>query len=101
MFELLNKKWSNSRVNFFYSNLKWNLSFWLKCEKIYKIVTYKVKQSDFYIEPNGKMQYKFKTIQKKRFLGYKYNGDIYIDNTGNVIKNREQWVKWRNKKLLK
>ena len=44
---------------------------------------------------------KKKTINKKRFVGYFYNNNIYLDNPGLKVDDRETWNAWKKKKLVK
>lgn len=101
MLNWIKNKWKNSKVNFYFLNLRWNVLFWLKCKKVYKNYSIRIKTDDFTIDSVGKMTYVSKTIQKKRFYGYMYKNNIYLDNPGMPIDNREQWENWREKKLIK
>jgi len=52
------------------------------------------------------MDYTFKLIPKKkkvhrkRFIGYMYKNNIYIDNPGIQGIDQETWNAWKRKKLL-
>ncbi len=78
----------------------WNISFWLRCRKIYKFVTYRKKTENFQVDFTGKMHYTYEPVRKKRCAGYMYKGNIHLDNPGLQIKDREQWESWRKKKLI-
>ena len=101
MFKALKKKIKYSKWNFYYLNLRFNASFWLKSKKLYKHFTVQVKTDDFTIDEIGKMHYTFKTVKKKRFAGYMYKGGLYWDNPGLKIKDRELWKHWKGKNLIK
>ena len=81
--------------------MKWNYGFWLNSKKSYKTITIKQKLDEFDIDQAGKMHYKYKTINKKRFMGYFYKGIIYWDNPGFKIEDREEWLQWKRKGLIK
>ena len=101
MFRFIKKILRHSKVNFYYQNLIWNISFWIGCRKIYKIIYYKKKTDNFQVDTVGKMHYTYETIKKKRFSGYMYKNNIYLDNPGIQIKDRELWNSWRKKNLIK
>ena len=52
------------------------------------------------------MDYSFKVLQKskiivkKRFVGYLYDNQIYLDNPGIPNIDRGTWVSWKNKGLI-
>jgi hypothetical protein len=43
---------------------------------------------------------KKKKINRKRFAGYMYKNNIYIDNPGIQGIDQDTWSAWRRKKLL-
>jgi len=95
----LKKIWKLSRVRFYFINAKWNISFWLFAKKMYKTVNY--EEDGEYITDNFyRIVQTTKKQQKKRFIGWFYKNNIYLDNPGMPIKTREEWVSWKKKKLL-
>lgn len=105
MLSIIKKWWKYSSYRFYYLNLKWNFNFWLKCTKEYKTIEYlktpSLKQQfdqqfDYY---NVKEKPELK--RKKRFAGYKFHGKLYLDNPGLPITERDLWIKWKKKGLIK
>jgi len=101
MFNWIKKKIRHSKLNFYLQNFLFNVSFWLRCRKLYKTIGYRKRTGNFDIDEVGRMHYKYTTVKKKRFVGYVYKNDIYLDNPGMQIKDREQWESWRKKNLIK
>lgn len=98
---MLKKWWKYSRWRFYLINLKWNYGFWLGCKKMYhQFRFYKKNENDFHIDPYGKMHFKQEPVSKPRFKGFMYKGMIVDDNPGPKI-DRETWVAWRKKGLIK
>lgn len=96
------KKWFwKSRLRFYILNLKWNVKFWLFSKKIYKTVTYNVPVQDFFSDYSNKMYARTKTVTKKRFEGFLYEYQIYQDNPGIPNIDRETWLAWKKKGLIK
>ena len=90
---LMQKKWYFSNLRFYLKNAIWNYKFWLNSKKIFEEVEYRVKdQNGFY---TGEIR-KF-----KKFKGFQYKEKIYLDNPGFEIENRELWIHWKNKGLIK
>lgn len=98
--KIYNKLWKYSSLRFYIKNAIWNYKFWLNCKKIYKQVNYYIKEDDYYFDESFKIRYKQKPIQKKRFAGYIYKNNIYYDNPGFKIDDRETWKQWRKKGLI-
>jgi len=88
----IKKWWKYSRFRFFLLNTIWNYSFWLNCTTVYNTVSYKKKTSS---------SNKTSVITKKRFVGYRYKGQLYLKNPGLKIEDRELWQVWRKKGLIK
>ena len=101
MFNVMLNMFLKSRFGFYYLNLRWNASFWLKSKKVYKQISITKKTDDFTMDEVGKMHYVKTTEVKKRFVGYNYKGVIYLDNPGFTIKDRDLWESWNRKKLIK
>ncbi len=95
------KWWKKSRWRFYILNLTWNLKFWLFSKKIYQGITYEEPIQDFFSDFSNKMYAKTKQITKKRFVGFLFNNKIYLDNPGIPKIDRETWVSWRKKGLVK
>lgn len=103
-YNLLRESFFKSRIGFYFLNLRWNLKFWLLSEKVYKDFSYLVNDG---IDENSiydvgvKIKFKKKTITSKRFIGFLYEGRIYLDNPG--IQNVKKEIKdsWIKKRLLK
>lgn len=91
MLSLIKKKWKFSKLRFYTLNALWNYHFWLNCTKEYKKIEYYHLQT-FRSEPVLK--------SKKRFIGYKYKGVIYLDNPGLQVSEFEVWKHWHKKGLL-
>ena len=100
MRDKIRRYWKFSKARFYIKNSLWNYNFWIKCEKIYKTVNYTVNSGDFFVDEVFKMHYKQKSVTKKRFVGYMYKDNIYHDNPGMPIEDRETWEKWKSKGLI-
>jgi hypothetical protein len=83
--------WKFSTLRFYYLNLVWNYYFWLTCEKKYKIVSYYKK--DFFSQ-------KITPVKKKKFEGYLFKGELYLDNPGPPNIPHDVYLNWKKKKLL-
>lgn len=92
MMDVIKKWWKFSSLRFYILNTIWNYGFWLNAIKQYKIVSYFTHDS---------IRRATQKITKKRFVGYFYKGEIYLDNPGLKIKDRDVWKHWKNKKLIK
>ncbi len=79
----------------------WNYKFWLFAKKMYKTITYQVEVGDYDMEFDYTLKKKKKMMTKKRFVGYFFENNIYLDNPGFKIDDRKTWEAWRKKKLIK
>ena len=91
----MKKKWKYSKLRFCINNAIFNIGFWLNCKKIYKNIRFKKNVNDFFVDEGFKMHQNKKNVSNKRFVGYMYKGDIFHDNPGMTIEDRETWVKWK------
>lgn len=82
--------WKYSRIRFYIKNAVWNYGFWLNCKRQYEQVTYMRK--NFF---NADVE----LVTKRRFVGYMYKGNIYLDNPGRPI-DRDEWEYLRSKGLI-
>ena len=87
----LKRWWKYSSLRFYILNAKCNYSFWFFCKKEYKTIEYFTYNS---------LRRSPKKISKKRFIGYRYKGHLYLDNPGLSIKERDVWEAWKKKGLL-
>lgn len=98
-------KWETSKLRFYILNALWNYKFWLFSEKKFKKHTYEINAEKFNLDnldETGKMLYKKIKVSKRRFLGYMYNGLLHLDNPGfKHTVNKETWMSWKNKGLIK
>lgn len=97
---VLRNIWKYSKLRFYYLNFVWNLSFWLFCKKIYKNVTYNIDSDDFFMDDILRMNYVKQQETKRRFVGYMYKNQLFLDNPGLSIQEREVWEHWRKKGLV-
>lgn len=97
--------WKHSRLRFYILNTLWNYKFWLFAEKIYRMHTYEVVEDNLSLEDvdiTGKIRFKKKKVTKRRFIGYKYDGRMYLDNPGfRHMVDEETWKAWKKKGLIK
>jgi len=98
-------KWKHSRLRFYILNAIWNYKFWLFAEKMYRTHTYDVKEDEFNLDNvdiTGKMHFKTRKVAVKRFVGYKYENAMYLDNPGfrHTI-DKATWNAWKRKGLIK
>jgi len=97
--------WKHSRLRFYLLNTLWNYKFWLFAEKIFRIHTYEIEDNNLSLDNvdiTGKIIYNKKKITKRRFVGYMYDGRMYLDNPG--LKNTvdiDTWQSWKKKGLIK
>jgi len=101
MKEFFNKKWKHSRLRFYILNAMWNYKFWLFCKKMYKNVNYQIEDGDYDMNFDYTLKRGKKNVSKRRFVGYFFNNNIYLDNPGLKIEDRETWEVWKKKKLIK
>ncbi len=93
MIEFIEKIWYYSSIRFYVKNFIWNYNFWLKSKKILEEIEYKVKdQNGFYTGESRKI---------KKFKGFMVKDKIYLDNPGFPIDDRNLWIVWKNKGLIK
>ncbi len=93
MLHYIEKIWHYSTLRFYIKNLIWNYNFWLKSKKIFDEIEYRLKDDNGF--------YTGKTKKIKKFKGFLYKGKLYLDNPGFPIEERELWVNWKNKGLIK
>ncbi len=86
----ISKWWEYSSLRFYWLNTIWNYSFWLGCKKVYHSISF---QRTHPIRPT-------KREVKKRFAGYMFKGNLFLDNPGMPIKDRSVWEHWRKKGLF-
>lgn len=95
------KMWKHSRLRFYILNARWNYRFWLYAKKMYKTVTYQIEDGDYVENVYYGLERKKKTVAKERFIGYFFENNIYLDNPGLKIDDRETWESWKKKRLVK
>lgn len=93
--------WKFSKFRFYLLNTKWNLRFWLFSRKIYKSITYEEPIQDFISDYSNKLYAKTKTVTKKRFVGFLFENNIFLDNPGIQNIDNETWKAWKRKKLIR
>lgn len=92
--------WKHSRFRFYILNAIWNYKFWLFAKKMYKTVSYQVEDGEYMSDVYYSVKRQKKTISKKRFIGYYYKGNIYLDNPGFKIDDHKTWNAWKQKRLV-
>lgn len=101
MVVIFKRIWKHSRLRFYILNAKWNYKFWLYAKKMYKPISYQIEEGEYEMNVYYNLEKKKKTITKKRFVGYFFENNIYLDNPGLKIDDRETWEAWKKKKLIK
>jgi len=98
----MKKLWKHSRLRFYILNTLWNYKFWLNCKKIYKFKTYYEDTEEYGMANDGthKMVPKKNMKIAKRFIGYHYKDNIYLDNPGIKGEDAETWAAWKKKGLI-
>lgn len=91
--------WKYSRVRFYLVNFIWNIKFWLFAKKIYQNRSYYIESDDFILDEAMRMVAKKKLVTRRRFVGYLFQGALYLDNPGFKI-DYNTWKAWRKKKLI-
>jgi len=72
-------------------NAIWNYGFWLFAKKIYKNIEYKKNIQNFnYNDNNFRIEQNNEIVKKKRFIGYFYKNNIFLDNYGRSIKKHRK-----------
>jgi len=99
--KLFKNTWKHSRLRFYILNAKWNYKFWLFAKKMHKTVSYQIEEGDYDMDFDYKLKRNKKTVYKKRFIGYFFENNIYLDNPGIKIDDRETWEAWKKKGLVK
>lgn len=94
------KVWKYSKLRFYLLNTIWNYRFWLYSKKIYKDINYVTEIGDYEMDDFFKLKKNKKPVKKRRFVGYFFENNIYLDNPGMPIKERDVWEKWKKKKLI-
>ena len=97
---MLKTWWKYSKLRFYILNTLWNYKFWLFAQKIYKQDQHIVEVNDYDMDYTFKLVPKKKKVNRKRFAGYMYKNNIYIDNPGIQGIDQDTWNVWRRKKLL-
>jgi hypothetical protein len=97
---MLKNIWRHSRLRFYILNTFWNYKFWIFAKKIYKEHHHTIETNEYDMDYTFKLIAKKKKIQRKRFIGYLYEGSIYIDNPGIQGVDQDTWNAWRKKNLL-
>jgi hypothetical protein len=92
--------WKHSRLRFYILNTLWNYKFWIFATKIYKEDYHTIEVNEYDMDYTFNLIPKKKKIHRKRFIGYMYKNNIYIDNPGMQGINQETWNAWKRKKLL-
>jgi hypothetical protein len=110
MIDKIKKWWKFSTLRFYIINALWNYKFWLCCTKEYHEVKYYHYDSprmdpnfvdqNFRIFDNDTNNLDSILKTKRRFIGYKYKGQIYMDNPGVKIQDKDVWNHWRKKGLI-
>jgi hypothetical protein len=93
--------WKHSRLRFYWLNAKWNYRFWLFAKKMFKNINYDIEDGEYQMDDYYNVKRNKKRISKRRFVGYLYKNQIYLDNPGFKINDRETWEVWKKKGLIK
>ena len=97
---MLKNFWKYSKLRFYILNTIWNYSFWIFAKKIYKDEYHIVDSNEYDMDYTFKLIAKKKKIYKKKFIGYLYKNNIYVDNPGIQGIDQETWNVWKKKKLF-
>ena len=96
--------WKHSKLRFYILNALWNYKFWLFAEKVFKMHTYEVVDNELSldnVDVTGKINYKKHKVTKRRFVGYMYEGKMYLDNPGfKHTVDKDSWESWKKKGLV-
>ena len=101
MYNFAKKIWKHSRLRFYILNAVWNYKFWLFAKAYYKTINYNVEEGEFDMNYDFKIKKEKKNVNKQRFVGYFFDNNIYLDNPGLKIEDRETWEVWKRKGLVK
>ena len=92
--------WKYSRIRFYILNTLWNYKFWIFAKKNYKEDQHTVEVNEDDMDYTFKLIPKKKKVNRRRFVGYMYKNNIYIDNPGIQDIDQDTWNVWKRKKLL-
>lgn len=92
--------WKYSRLRFYILNTKWNYGFWLFAQKIYKENHFVVDINEYDMDYTFKLIPKKKKIHNRRFIGYMYKNNLYLDNPGIQGIDFDTLKVWKKKKLI-
>ena len=67
---------------------------------MYKTITYQIEDGDYDMDYDYTLRKQKKNVAKKRFIGYFFENNIFLDNPGFKIEDRKTWVTWKKKKLI-
>lgn len=94
--------WKFSRLRFYLLNLSWNYKFWLNAKPYYVTKNFVHTDEVLDLDKNlDSLNLKFEFDKKrgifKRFVGYYYNGGLYLDNPGIQNVEYETKLNWIRK----
>ena len=92
--------WKHSSLRFYILNAIWNYSFWLFAKKMFKNVQYEIEDGEYKMDDFYKVKKDKKQVAKRRFIGYFFRNEIFFDNPGLKINDRETWESWKKKGLI-
>lgn len=96
--------WKYSRLRFYLMNLVWNYKFWLHAKPVYKDFHYTVEKDmdldQTLSDPVMRIQVKTEKKVQKRFIGFHYKGQIFMDNPGIQGVDSKTWDAWIKKGLI-
>ena len=91
--KFLKNIWKQSKLRFYIKNTLWNYKFWLFSKKVFKNVTYQTDKDDYTMDFDFTLKKDKKIVSKRRFIGYFFENNVYLDNPGIKIKDRKLWKK--------
>lgn len=99
--KVLKNIWNHSRLRFYILNTVWNVKFWMNAKKLFKVVNYFIETENYEMADDLKIVTPKVNKTKRRFVGYMFKNNLYLDNPGFKINERETWKIWKKKGLIK
>ncbi len=93
--------WKYSKIRFYILNTIWNYRFWLFAKKMYQETYFDVVTNEYEMDITFKLIPKKKKVKRRRFVGYLFNGAIYLDNPGVQGVDKDTMTAWMKKGLIK
>lgn len=96
---MFKKRWKYSKLRFYVLNTKWNIKFWLLAKPLEKDFQY-MSEENYDADESFHLKPKRVPKSSKRFSGWLFEGNVYLDNPGIQKLPNDVWQKWHKKGWL-